>query len=112
MTKALLIATVAAIMLGQVDDGIVTSTDLSSESSVSDRGGQSRWEEPPRAVAAPPQESAPVIPSEETWDTREASPSEEVQASEEQPTTPRPLIPEEARAHKAVAAFWFILPET
>jgi hypothetical protein len=112
MTKAFLIATVAAIVLGQLDDGIVTSTDLTPSSSMSGREGQPRREEPPRTAAPPPQESAPVVPPRETWETREATPSEKSAPSEEQSAAPRPLIPEDARAHRAVAAFWFILPET
>ncbi len=114
MTKALLIATVAVLVLGQVDDGVVTSTDLTPDVSASERDGQPRQVEPARtpAPAPPPRESVPVVPPPEAREAQESVPPVKNASSEEKPVAPRELSPEEARDHKAVAAFWFILPET
>ena len=112
MTKALLIATVAAVVLGQVDDGVVSSTDLTPDVSASERDGQPRRVKPPRTAAPPPQESVPVAPPPEVREAQETTPAVKNAPSEQEPAAPRELSPEEARDHKAVAAFWFILPET
>ena len=113
MGKALLIAAVAAMMMGQGDEGVVTSTDLvAPDVSASERNGEAQPRQPERVTPPPQQEEAPVfkdLPQREA----EATPEKpDAASSQEKPKAPRKVTSEEARRHKAVAAFWFILPET
>ncbi|HQM49157.1 MAG TPA: hypothetical protein PLJ71_10750 [Candidatus Hydrogenedentes bacterium] len=111
MGKALLIAAVAVMLVAQADEGVVTSTDLvAPDVSASERDGQARSVESPKAPA--PQETAPIAQDRKTEDMKETPPAKESAASQERPEAPRKVNSEDARSHKAVAAFWFILPET
>ena len=53
-----------------------------------------------------------MAPPPEVREAQETTPAVKNAPSEQEPAAPRELSPEEARDHKAVAAFWFILPET
>lgn len=114
MGKALLIAAAAALVLGQTEEGVVTSTDLiAPDVSASERDGRAPAEEPERAAPPESREEAPEPPVaavEPAEDSPQAN-EENAEAEEERPA-PREVTSDEARRHKAVAAFWFILPET
>jgi hypothetical protein len=113
MGKALLIAAAAAFMLGQNEEGVVTSTDLiAPDVSASERDGQAPVQQPENAAPPGAQEEVPEPPDaavEPVQDKPKAT--EESAVSDEERPTPREVTSEEARRHKAVAAFWFILPE-
>lgn len=113
MGKAVLIGALAVFVLGQADEGVVTSTDLvAPDVSASERDGQEQPQEPQRAAPSSRQE-APV-PQERETPVEESKPpeTEDRSLSDETAEAPREVTSEEARRHKAVAAFWFILPES
>ena len=115
MGKALLIAAVAVCVLGQSEEGVVTSTDLiAPDVSASERDGQQPAQQPERATPRETQEEAPdaVAEPDPGASGEKALPEEESVEVKEEPPAPREVTSDEARRHKAVAAFWFILPET
>ncbi|MFO7974563.1 MAG: hypothetical protein R6V12_08010 [Candidatus Hydrogenedentota bacterium] len=113
MGKAVLIAALGLVMMGQAEDeGVVTSTDLvAPDVSASERDGQAEPQRPER-VAPRREQEAPVSQDRETADKEAAPPKKDKAASDDAAEAPREVTSEEARRHKAVAAFWFILPET
>lgn len=113
MGKAVLIGAFAAFVLGQTDEGVVTSTDLvAPDVSASERDGQEQPQEPERAAPSSRQET-PVSQERETPGVESVPPETDDRApSGEKVEAPREVTSEEARRHKAVAAFWFILPES
>jgi hypothetical protein len=113
MGKAVLIGALAVVLLGQTDEGVVTSTDLiAPDVSASERDAQEQPQQPER-VAPSSRQEAPVSQEREPVGEESTAPKKEDRApSEEKGDAPREVTSEEARRHKAVAAFWFILPET
>lgn len=110
MSKALLIAAIGMGVLGQTGQGVITSTDLMAP----DISASQREQEAPlprQEVPAPAaeREDAQDRPAEE----RREQPEKTDRAPAAEPSPPRRHVTsEEARSHKAVAAFWFILPES
>ncbi len=113
MGKVFLAATLAALVLGQADEGAVTSTDLvAPDVSASERDRQAPAREPVREPASTWEEAAPAAPEREAPKTAPMPEATEAVPEEPKPQAPREVTSDEARRHKAVAAFWFILPET
>jgi hypothetical protein len=110
MGKTLLVALImGAFVLGQAGGGVVTSTDLESpDVSASERGPSEN-----EAVERPAPEPAPVEDEAEERQPADAE-AKEPAAVEEEAEEPQParkeVTSDEARRHKAVAAFLFILP--
>ena len=114
MGKSLLVLAAVAFMVGQADEGVVTSTDLvAPDVSASERDGQAPAQQPERAAPAIPREEVPAATEPAVEPAGEAKETaEETEDTQEKPAAPREVTSDEARRHKAVAAFWFILPES
>ena len=113
MCKALLIAAIGMGVLGQTGEGVVTSTDLMApDVSASERGREAPLPHQEVPAASSGREEAPVVREREA-DERPEQPREPEREPTAQPSPrPRAAASDEGRDHKAVAAFWFILPES
>ena len=108
MLNLFVVASIAALSLGQVQEGAVTSTDLGGSGSVSEKAPASQ--DTPEAAPKPVEEKKPEMKEETELESVESKSSADKQKVNP-PKKPARSVGKREKGTGAVAAFWVIMPE-